>query len=68
MSGIRTLFALGLVICLMAGCAAASGEAPAVTAEPAMPPVDLDLSGLSGTVVYAQVFNMMMDPDALSGR
>ena len=67
MSRIRIL-ALGLLICLMAGCAAASGEAPIVTAEPAMPPVDLDLSGLSGTVVYAQVFNMTMDPDAYIGK
>ena len=31
-------------------------------------PVDLDLSGMSGTVVYAQVYNMMCDPDSYLGK
>lgn len=30
-------------------------------------PVDLDLTALSGTVVYSQVYNMMMDPQAYLG-
>ena len=30
--------------------------------------VDLDLSGMSGTVVYAQVYNMMCDPNAYLGK
>jgi len=29
---------------------------------------DLDLSGMSGTVVYAQVYNMLYDPDAYLGK
>ena len=30
--------------------------------------VDLDLSGMSGTVVYAQVYNMLCDPDSYLGK
>lgn len=31
-------------------------------------PVDLDLSALSGTVVYSQVYNMVMQPDQYLGQ
>ena len=31
-------------------------------------PVDLDLSKLSGTVVYSQVYDMMVDPEAYMGQ
>ena len=31
-------------------------------------PVDLDLSAMSGTVVYAQVYNMMVEPEAWLGK
>ncbi len=31
-------------------------------------PVDLDLSVLSGTVVYSQVYDMMMEPERYMGR
>ena len=30
-------------------------------------PVDLDLSVVSGTILYSQVYNMMMDPDSYTG-
>ncbi len=43
----------------------AGAEAPA----PEEPPVvNLDLSGMIGTVVYAQVYNMLYDPDAYLGK
>ncbi len=48
-----------LVLCVLAG--SLSG-APAETA------VDLDLSVMSGTVVYAQVYNMVCDPNAYLGK
>lgn len=43
----------------------AGAEAPAPEAPPV---VNLDLSGMSGTVVYAQVYNMLYDPDAYLGK
>ena len=57
---------LSLCLCVLflcAGCARAS-ELPA--AEPVT--VDLDLSVLSGTVVYAQVYNLMYDPTPYLGK
>ena len=48
----RALICL-LALCLMAASALAE-------------PVDLDLTVLSGTVVYSQVFNMTQDPEAYS--
>ena len=30
-------------------------------------PVDLDLSVVSGTILYSQVYNMMMDPNSYTG-
>lgn len=44
----------------LAGCAAV-GEAPARA-------VDLDLSKLSGTVVYSQVYDMIMEPERYAGQ
>ncbi len=32
------------------------------------PPVDLDLTGLSGTVVYSQVYDMMVEPENYMGQ
>jgi len=57
----RKLIAVWLLI-LCIGTAltgAASCEEPAV---------DLDLSVLSGTVVYAQIYNMMCDPGSYLGK
>ena len=49
---------------------AAAPEQSAVPDRTAAPEraVDLDLSVLSGTVVYAQVYNIMTDPDAYLGK
>ena len=56
-------FILCLMAAVLACCPALSG---AEEAEPVW--VDLDLSILSGTVVYAQVYNMMYDPDQYLGK
>ncbi len=64
------VLSLAMVFC---ACSCADQEAPAadtVTAEEKAPEatetavtaVDLDLSVMSGTVVYSQVYNMMYDP------
>ena len=60
-------------IALLAVSCSASGDNPPETAvqETAAPEpltVDLDLSVLSGTVVYAQVYNIMCDPQAYIGK
>ncbi len=56
------LMAAFLSVCILPG-------AGAETAGPAEPPViDLDLSALSGTVVYAQIFNLVSDPDPWLGK
>ena len=58
---------LFLILCLLAGFPAAGlSEAPAATAEPVF--VDLDLSVMSGTIVYAEVYNLMVDPDPYLGK
>ena len=46
------------VCCLLGGC---SGEDKNTS-------VDLDLTRMSGTMVYAEVLNIMMDPDAYVGK
>ena len=64
--------AMALVLCFMgavlAGCAATGADTgkPAATQAPLA--VDLDLSKLSGTVVYSQVYNMMYEPEAYLGK
>ncbi len=63
---------LFLLLCLMslalAGCAASGADtgAPAAAPEPLV--ADLDLSKLSGTVVYAQVYNMVTDYESWLGK
>lgn len=58
--------ALMLLVCLsalaLAGCGVGGAEEPAAT------PVDLDLSALSGTVVYSQVYDMLLEPEAYVGQ
>lgn len=56
----RRLAALCAAVLALASCCARAEDAAA--------PVDLDLSVLSGTVVYAQVYNMMVDPETYQGR
>ena len=50
-----------LSVCLVFGSSAETSPAESV-------PVDLDLSAMSGTVVYAQVYNMMVEPQAWLGK
>ena len=60
----RTFMLLALVFTLAAclpACAGAETAAAPVT-------VDLDLSVMSGTVVYAQVYNLLCDPTAWLGK
>ena len=59
---------LCLIGCVLAGCAASTADAntPAATPEPLV--VDLDLSKLSGTVVYAQVYNLTVDYESWLGK
>lgn len=52
----------------------AAAEAASAPPEPAEPtaqadrPVDLDLTTISGTVVYSQVYDMIMEPDSYMGK
>lgn len=58
---------LGLIALALAACGSgqASGSAaPAATEAP----LDLDLTKLSGTVVYSQVYDMMSRPDSYMGQ
>lgn len=55
-----------LLICAL--CAALLGGCAGAEKAPAPRAVDLDLTQLSGTVVYSQVYNMVMDPDAYLGQ
>ena len=62
---------LMLVICAIAlaltACGGQDEVKAAVTAAPDGP-VDLDLTKLSGTVVYSQVYDMLMEPEAYLGQ
>ena len=64
------LFVLLLALCACgsgaAGDAATDGSAAADPAATAA--VDLDLTQLSSTLVYSEVFNIMTDPDAYIGK
>ena len=61
----RLIFSLIAVI-LSVSFLMGSGAEMANLAEPLF--TDLDLSNMSGTVVYAQVYNMMCDPDSYLGK
>ena len=73
-----TLALLALLVALaLAGCggpdaapteATDAPTAAAITTLAAQRPVDLDLTQLSGTVVYAQVYDMIAQPDAYMGQ
>jgi len=61
----RYIFAGLIAALLLTGCAVCFAET-ASSAQPMM--IDLDLSAMSGTVVYAQVYNMLSDPDSYLGK
>ncbi len=54
------------LLCILMILPAACSVSETVADEPAA--VDLDLSVLSGTVVYAQVYNIMYDPESYLGK
>lgn len=60
----------GIIICCLIIAGLSAGSVPFARAETAAEPVnvDLDLSAMSGTVVYAQVYNIMCDPSPWLGR
>ena len=63
--------ARNIVFCLMIAvlCVFLPFNASAEAADPAEPPViDLDMSGMSGTVVYAQIYNLLSDPAPWLGK
>ena len=68
MKKIMTILLLCLISAVLAGCAASNADTkePAATPEPLV--VDLDLSRLSGTVVYSQVYNIMAEPESYLGK
>ncbi len=70
MKKISILWVLCLLVCVLTGCAVSHAEmakdGPSPTAAP--PAVDLDLSRLSGTVVYSLVYNMTEEPEAYIGK
>ena len=56
---------LCLTAALLTACAASHAD-PALPARPLT--VDLELSRMSSTVVYSQVYNMMVEPDLYLGK
>ena len=48
-----------ILLCLALLSAGAAAESPS--------PIDIDLASLSGTVVYAQVYDMVMEPELYEG-
>ena len=62
----RLLLLVMFSVLLLTGAAFGTGAGSEPTKAPLK--VDLDLSGLSGTFVYSQVYNMMYDPDAYLGN
>jgi hypothetical protein len=68
MKKIPTIFMLCLMASVLAVCAASTAETNTPAETPESLVVDLDLSKLSGTVVYAQVYNLMVDYESWLGK
>ncbi len=66
MKKVILILALFLAAALLTSCAASGEE----NAEPAVTPmvIDLDLSNLSGTVVYSMIYNIMYEPEPYLGK
>ena len=58
---------LCLTVLALAACGASQASEAAAVQTTEAPP-DLDLSKLSGTVVYSQVYDMMNSPDSYMGQ
>lgn len=61
---------LCLILCLLCACSATAEDMdrPVMTPTPQPLAVDLDLSNFSGTVVYAQVYNLMYEYESWLGK
>ena len=68
MKKIAMILLLCLLGAVLAGCSSSVSEEPAPSATPEPLTVDLDLSGLSGTVVYSQVYNILSEPEPYMGK
>ena len=62
------VLALCVLMILTMTCPVSGAEMQDSSPTPEPPVIDLDLSVLSGTVVYAQVYNMMYEPDTWLGK
>ncbi len=66
----KKLFAaLCLALCIvlaLTGCSGGSGKEETTTATPAS--IDVDLTSLSSTMVYSEVYNMMTKPETYVGK
>ncbi len=70
MKKVICLAMLCLIALTLSACSSSTADtgAAAATATPEPLVVDLDLSKLSGTVVYSQVYNMMYEPETYLGK
>ena len=70
MKKLITVTVLCLVACMLTACAASGTDTSESSVTPTPQPVvvDLDLSCLSGTVVYAQVYNMVYEYESWLGK
>ena len=72
MKNIALWIVLVLASLTLAGCAGKADNPPQAAPEAARAeearPVDLDLTALSGTVVYSQVYDMTVQPEAYTGQ
>lgn len=59
---------LCLICAFLTACAPSAADTGAAVPTAAPLAVDLDLSKLSGTVVYSQVNNMMYEPETYTGK
>ena len=64
MTVLLTLCALALILCACSGKKGAQAQSESTRVQA----VDLDLSTLSGTVVYSQVYDMIVEPEAYMGK
>ncbi len=66
MKKIIPILMLCLVAVLMISCSTSGADENAPEPTPMI--IDLDLSEMSGTIVYSQIYNMMVDPDSYLGK